>query len=84
MSTPSKYHHGDLARALLDAGDKVLRDHGLQGFTLRECARQAGVSHAAPKHHFGSVKGLLTALAARGFNRLANGLERQMTKAEMI
>jgi AcrR family transcriptional regulator len=75
------YHHGDLAGALLDAGDAVLKDQGLEGFTLRECARRAGVSHAAPKHHFGGVRGLLTALAARGFERLTARLEEQLAAA---
>lgn len=68
----SSYHHGALRDALLDAGDEVLHDLGLQAFTLRECARRAGVSHAAPKHHFGGVEDFLTALAARGFERLTN------------
>lgn len=81
MTEHRRYHHGDLKQALLDAGDQVLKEKGLQGFTLRECARQAGVSHAAPKHHFGNVTGLLTALAARGFERLSSGLERQLASA---
>ena len=42
----------------------------MDGFTLRECARRAGVSHAAPAHHFGDVGGLLTEVAATGFERL--------------
>ena len=58
------YHHGDLRNALLDAADKLLQAEGLQGFTLRACARLAGVSHAAPKHHFGDVRGLLGAAQA--------------------
>ena len=45
------YHHGDLKNALLDAADELLRNKGLQGFTMRACARLANVSHAAPKHH---------------------------------
>jgi AcrR family transcriptional regulator len=64
------YHHGDLRRALLDAAELVLAERGVSGFTLRECARRAGVSHAAPAHHFGDVTGLLTALAALGFTTL--------------
>ncbi|HEY8381136.1 MAG TPA: TetR/AcrR family transcriptional regulator [Microvirga sp.] len=64
------YHHGDLRRALLDAAELVLAERGVAGFTLRECARRAGVSHAAPAHHFGDVTGLLTALAALGFATL--------------
>ncbi|HEV2560344.1 MAG TPA: TetR/AcrR family transcriptional regulator [Microvirga sp.] len=66
----SAYHHGDLRRALLAAAEGVLAERGVEGFTLRECARRAGVSHAAPAHHFGDVTGLLTALAALGFETL--------------
>jgi AcrR family transcriptional regulator len=67
---PYHYHHGDLRTQLLAAAEVVLADRGLEGFTLRECARRAGVSHAAPAHHFGDVTGLLTAMAAIGFERL--------------
>lgn len=74
MTTKTSYHHGDLKEALLSAAESVLDDHGLQGFTLRECARRAGVSHAAPKHHFGDVRGVLTEVAARGFNQLTRRL----------
>ena len=70
----SSYHHGDLNQALLAAGEEVLAERGLQGFTLRECARRAGVSHAAPKHHFQDVSGFLTAIAARGFEHLRANL----------
>ena len=68
ITTP--YHHGDLRNALLDAADELLQEQGLQGFTLRACARRAGVSHMAPKHHFNDVRGLLRAVAERGFARL--------------
>ncbi len=64
-----RYHHGDLRAALLDAGEAELREHGVEGFTLRGCARRAGVSHAAPAHHFGDANGLLTALATIGYQR---------------
>jgi AcrR family transcriptional regulator len=68
---PAKnYHHGDLAAALVEAAEAVLTEKGVEGFTLRECARRAGVSHAAPAHHFRDAKGLLTAVAALGFERL--------------
>jgi AcrR family transcriptional regulator len=70
MPKGSTYHHGDLRRALLGAAEVVLAERGVEGFTLRECARRAGVSHAAPAHHFGDVTGLLTALAALGFETL--------------
>jgi len=64
------YHHGDLKTALLDAAESILLEHGVEGFTLRECARRAGVSHAAPAHHFGDAQGLLTEFAALGFERM--------------
>ncbi|MFY9511162.1 MAG: TetR family transcriptional regulator, partial [Rubrivivax sp.] len=50
----------------------ILREQGLEAFTLREAARRAGVSHAAPAHHFGDARGLLSACAAAGFERLAD------------
>lgn len=63
------YHHGDLRHALLNAAEKELTEKGIEGFTLRGCAKRAGVSHAAPAHHFRDANGLLTALAALGFER---------------
>lgn len=63
------YHHGDLRRALLAAAEAELTEKGPEGFTLRGCAKRAGVSHAAPAHHFGDAAGLLSALAAEGFER---------------
>lgn len=65
------YHHGDLRQALLEAAQSILEERGLEGFTLRECARRAGVSHAAPAHHFGDAAGLLTAFATAGFHQLS-------------
>ena len=65
------YHHGSLRKALLDAAERILEENGIQGLTLRAAAREAGVSHAAPKNHFGDLSGLLSELAARGFERLA-------------
>lgn len=63
------YHHGDLHDALLKAAEKVLERDGLQGLTLRAVAREAGVSHAAPAHHFGDLTGLVSELAAIGFRQ---------------
>ena len=63
------YHHGDLRNALVGAAEAELAEHGIEGFTLRGCAKRAGVSHAAPAHHFGDAAGLLTAVAAAGFER---------------
>jgi len=81
MKAKTAYHHGDLKEALLDAAEAVLRDNGLQGFTLRECARRAGVSHAAPKHHFDDVRGVLTEIAARGFRQLSRRLRSKLRAA---
>ncbi|MEK8032612.1 TetR/AcrR family transcriptional regulator [Ideonella sp. DXS29W] len=69
------YHHGALRQALIDAAETLLAQHGLEAFTLRECARRAGVSHAAPAHHFGDARGLLSACAANGLDRLADTME---------
>jgi AcrR family transcriptional regulator len=63
------YHHGALHEALLKAAEKVLERDGLQGLTLRAVAREAGVSHAAPTHHFGDLTGLVSELAAIGFRQ---------------
>ncbi|WIW44211.1 WHG domain-containing protein [Bradyrhizobium sp. 62B] len=63
------YHHGALRDALLQAAERVLERDGLAGLTLRAVAREAGVSHAAPTHHFGDLTGLLSELAAVGFRQ---------------
>lgn len=70
-----RYHHGDLREALILAGEAILNERGVEGFSLRECARRAGVSPAAPAHHFGDAKGLLTAIAARAFAAFGAALE---------
>jgi AcrR family transcriptional regulator len=69
------YHHGDLRRHLIDVAERLLEEAGVEGFTLRECARRAGVSPSAPSHHFGNVTGLLTAIATVGFEGLADAME---------
>src|SRR6266567_6082527 len=63
------YHHGALRDALLQAAERVLERDGLAGLTLRAVAREAGVSHAAPTHHFGDLTGLVSELAAIGFRQ---------------
>lgn len=68
------YHHGDLRTALLRATAELLDENGVDKFTLRACARRAGVSHAAPAHHFGDTQGLLTAYATAGFEHLAEDM----------
>lgn len=65
------YHHGDLRRVLLDAALSEIERDGPATLSLRGLARQAGVSHAAPAHHFGDKAGLLTAIATEGYRRMA-------------
>jgi AcrR family transcriptional regulator len=77
----ASYHHGDLRQALMAATESILLEQGAQAFTLRECARRAGVSHAAPAHHFGDARGLLTAFAAVGFERMADLMQKRHAKS---
>ena len=69
------YHHGDLRRVLLRTAVEVIDEHGPTAVTLRGLARRAGVSHAAPAHHFRDKAGLLTAVAAQGYDLLGDALE---------
>jgi AcrR family transcriptional regulator len=77
----SPYHHGALRDALLEAAERVLEREGLAGLTLRAVAREAGVSHAAPTHHFGDLTGLLSELAAVGYRRFSAALAAAATGA---
>jgi AcrR family transcriptional regulator len=70
-SAAAPYHHGALRDALLEAAERVLERDGLAGLTLRAVAREAGVSHAAPTHHFGDLTGLVSELAAIGFRQFS-------------
>ncbi|MFB7762026.1 TetR/AcrR family transcriptional regulator [Streptomyces xiamenensis] len=64
------YHHGNLRTVLLDAAERSLRAHGVEQLSLRDLARDIGVSHAAPRRHFADRRALLDALAESGFVRL--------------
>lgn len=75
VKTERGYHHGDLRQALLAAAEALIAERGIEGFSLREAARRAGVSPAAPAHHFGDMRGLLTALAAETFTAFGDALE---------
>jgi AcrR family transcriptional regulator len=68
------YHHGDLKAAILTQAAALVAERGADGISLRELARAAGVSHAAPAHHFTDRRGLFTALATEGFGLLAAAL----------
>jgi AcrR family transcriptional regulator len=75
VKSSRSYHHGALRPALIQAAEAVLAERGTDGFSLREAARRAGVSAAAPAHHFGDAAGLLTAVAAGAFRDLGDALE---------
>ncbi|MDF0376101.1 MULTISPECIES: TetR/AcrR family transcriptional regulator [Streptomyces] len=68
------YHHGNLRTDLLDAAERSLRAHGAEQLSLRDLARDVGVSHAAPRRHFADRRALLDALAESGFTRLGEQL----------
>jgi AcrR family transcriptional regulator len=68
------YHHGDLKAVILGQAAVLVAERGADGISLRELARAAGVSHAAPAHHFTDRRGLFTALAAEGWRKLAAAL----------
>jgi AcrR family transcriptional regulator len=67
---PRPYHHGDLRRALLDAASRILDRDGPAALSLRAVAREAGVSPAAPYHHFKDKSELMLAIAEEGFEQL--------------
>ncbi|OBF56268.1 TetR family transcriptional regulator [Mycobacterium sp. 852002-50816_SCH5313054-b] len=70
----NRYHHGDLRAVILAEAGRLVAERGADGVSLRELARSAGVSHAAPAHHFTDRRGLFTALATQGFQLLAEAL----------
>jgi AcrR family transcriptional regulator len=70
--TTRPYHHGHLRDTLLAEAERTLREDGIEGLSLRDLARQAGVSHAAPRRHFADRQALLDALAETGFLRLGD------------
>ncbi|WP_150253940.1 TetR/AcrR family transcriptional regulator [Nocardiopsis deserti] len=73
--TDRPYHHGDLRAVLLTNAERALAERGQAALSLREIARAAGVSHAAPGRHFRDKQALLDALALSGFERLTERLE---------
>src|SRR5271155_4752654 len=68
------YHHGNLRTALLAQAERTVRERGVQELSLRELARETGVSHGAPRRHFADRQALLDALAEEGFARLGKEL----------
>jgi AcrR family transcriptional regulator len=75
------YHHGNLRTALLEQAERTVRERGVQELSLRELARDVGVSHGAPRRHFPDRQALLDALAVAGFERLGTELRGAMDGA---
>lgn len=77
-----KYHHGDLRAALLDAAVEVIDEIGPPGLTIREVARRAGVSHAAPYRHFNDRDDLILTAVEHGFDLLQDTMEKAKAAAQ--
>jgi AcrR family transcriptional regulator len=78
MVKQKRYHHGDLRQALVTEALALLEEGGLEALSLRKIAARAGVSHAAPEHHFPTLRHLLNALAIEGFTRFAASMRAEM------
>ena len=76
-----RYHHGNLRGALLAAAERTVRERGVEELSLRELAREIGVSHGAPRRHFPDRQALLDALAESGFERLTAELRAAADRA---
>jgi AcrR family transcriptional regulator len=74
MMSQDGYHHGNLHSEVLAHAAILISENGPDALSLRELARRAGVSHAAPAHHFGDRRGVFTALASEGFSLLSGEL----------
>ena len=64
------YHHGDLKNALIQAGIKILAEEGIEGFSLRKVAREAGVTHSAPYAHFADKQAMIAAISTDGYRKV--------------
>ncbi|MCA2981465.1 MAG: TetR/AcrR family transcriptional regulator [Myxococcaceae bacterium] len=80
-ATREAYHHGDLHDALVTAAVQLVERQGEADFSLREAAREVGVSANAAYRHFEDKAALMTAVAAEGFERLARRMRRAMERA---
>ena len=76
------YHHGDLKRALLDAALDLLSESSVEKLSLRKVAQKAGVSHAAPYHHFNDKAAILRALAVRAYSLLDASMSKEQSASD--
>jgi len=81
MVQKKTYHHGDLRQALLQAALSMIEETGFEGLSLRKIAARVGVSHAAPEHHFPTLKHLLSAMASEGFVLFGRSMTDERRKA---
>jgi AcrR family transcriptional regulator len=79
--TRDAYHHGDLRNALVASAVRLIEASGSGAFSLREAAREVGVSANAAYRHFDDKSALITAVATDGFARLAERMQRAMASA---
>jgi AcrR family transcriptional regulator len=81
VPAPSE-QHGDVRRLVLDAAIAIIESNGAESLSMREVARQAGVSHQAPYHYFGDRSGIFAAISEEGFSGLAHAF-RDVHETEM-
>ena len=81
MTSKRPHHHGDLRAALIRAGTELISEGGLDALSIRKAAARAGVSHAAPAHHFPHLCDLRAAVAADGYRRFTQAMLSEMAKA---
>ena len=79
---PGAHHHGDLRRALIEAGLALVAEAGVEALSVRKVAARAGVSHAAPAHHFKHLADLRAAIAAEGYRQFTRAMQHEMRLAE--
>ncbi|WP_051440943.1 AcrR family transcriptional regulator (plasmid) [Ensifer sp. WSM1721] len=84
MANGKSYHHGDLRNALLTAALMLVEENGLEGLSLRKVAARVGVSHAAPEHHFPTLRHLMNAMATRGFELFARSMAEERASSPDI
>ena len=82
MASKTNYHHGDLRQGLIEAALSLLQTKDVKSLSLREVARQAGVSHTAPYRHFADKASLLAAVAEEGFTEFGQYLQQAVDQAK--